>query len=202
MSRAVFSQLLIMARNTRRTRRGRTACDRRILRLGCVVPPYPAVMRTPSLDQLDYSILRRLQRDARTIAESIAAEVGMSTAAVQRRIKRLRETGVIRREVAVLNPKALGLAMTFIVEVEMERERSDVLDAFRYQMDADENVQQCYYVTGAYDFILIVTARDMEDFEEFTQRTFFDNPNVRRFSTSIVMRPIKVGLTLPLSTQA
>lgn len=159
-------------------------------------------MRTPSLDQLDYSILRRLQRDARTIAESIAAEVGMSTAAVQRRIKRLRETGVIRREVAVLNPKALGLAMTFIVEVEMERERSDVLDAFRYQMDADENVQQCYYVTGAYDFILIVTARDMEDFEEFTQRTFFDNPNVRRFSTSIVMRPIKVGLTLPLSTQA
>ncbi|WP_149182110.1 Lrp/AsnC family transcriptional regulator [Streptomyces sp. TRM49041] len=159
-------------------------------------------MRTPSLDQLDYSILRRLQRDARTIAESIAAEVGMSTAAVQRRIKRLRETGVIRREVAVLNPKALGLAMTFIVEVEMERERSDVHDAFRYQMDADENVQQCYYVTGAYDFILIVTARDMEDFEEFTQRTFFDNPNVRRFSTSIVMRPIKVGLTLPLSAQA
>lgn len=162
---------------------------------------YPAAMRTVSLDQLDYSILRRLQRDARTIAESIAAEVGMSTAAVQRRIKRLRETGVIKREVAVLNPKALGLSMTFIVEVEMERERSDVLDAFRYQMDADENVQQCYYVTGAYDFILVVIARDMEDFEEFTQRAFFGNPSVRRFSTSVVMRPIKVGLTLPLSAQ-
>lgn len=155
-------------------------------------------MRTPSLDRLDYAILDRLQRDARTIAESIAVEVGMSTAAVQRRIKRLRETGVIAREVAVLNPKALGQSMTFVVEVEMERERSEVLDAFRYQMDADDNVQQCYYVTGAYDFVLIVTARDMEDFEEFTQRTFFDNSNVRRFTTSIVMRPIKVGLTLPL----
>ncbi|GAA3473240.1 Lrp/AsnC family transcriptional regulator [Nonomuraea roseola] len=158
-------------------------------------------MRTPDLDDLDRTILDRLQRDARTIAESIAVEVGMSTAAVQRRIKRLRETGVIAREVAVLNPKALGQAMTFIVEVEMEREKSEVLDAFRYQMDADENVQQCYYVTGAYDFVLIVTARDMEDFEGFTQRTFFDNGNVRRFTTSIVMRPIKVGLTLPVRSR-
>ncbi|MFF5211474.1 Lrp/AsnC family transcriptional regulator [Streptosporangium sp. NPDC000396] len=159
-------------------------------------------MRASDLDQLDYAILDRLQRDARTIAESIAVEVGMSTAAVQRRIKRLRETGVIAREVAVLNPKALGQLMTFIVEVEMERERSEVLDAFRYQMDADENVQQCYYVTGAYDFVLIVIARNMEDFQEFTQRTFFDNTNVRRFTTSIVMRPIKVGLTLPLPSRA
>ncbi|MEU7895195.1 Lrp/AsnC family transcriptional regulator [Nonomuraea sp. NPDC049152] len=158
-------------------------------------------MRTPPLDDLDHAILDRLQRDSRTIAESIAADVGLSAAAVQRRIKRLRESGVIAREVAVLNPKALGQAMTFVVEVEMERERSEVLDAFRYQVDADPNVQQCYYVTGAYDFVLIVIARDMEDFEEFTQRTFFDNANVRRFTTSIVMRPVKVGLTLPLPTK-
>ncbi|KUJ68128.1 ArsR family transcriptional regulator [Streptomyces albus subsp. albus] len=155
-------------------------------------------MTSVKLDHLDYAILDRLQRDARTIAELIAVEVGLSTAAVQRRIKRLRETGVIAREVAVLSPKALGLAMTFIVEVEMEHERPEVLEEFRARMDADAHVQQCYYVTGSHDFVLIVTTRDMADFDTFTQRTFFGNTNVRRFTTSVVMRPAKVGLTLPL----
>jgi Lrp/AsnC family transcriptional regulator, leucine-responsive regulatory protein len=154
------------------------------------------------LDQLDYAILDRLQRDARTIAELIAVEVGLSTAAVQRRIKRLRETGVIAREVAVLDPKALGPSVTFIVNVEMEHERPEVLEEFRYRVDADANVQQCYYVTGTYDFVLIVTARDMEGFDAFTQRTFFGNTNVRRFTTSVVMRPTKVGLTMPLPTES
>jgi len=132
------------------------------------------------------------------IAESIGVKVGLSAAAVQRRIKRLRESGVITREVAVLDPGALGLPMTFIVMVEMERERLEVLDAFRRQILDDAHVQQCYYVTGSADFILVVSCRDMADFEAFTRRVFFDNPNVRHFTTSVAMERVKVGLTLPL----
>lgn len=153
---------------------------------------------TPDLDSLDHAILTQLQDDARTIAETIGARVGLSAAAVQRRIKRLRETGVIAREVAVLDPAALGLSMTFIVMVEMERERLEVLDAFRQQVLGDAHVQQCYYVTGTADFVLVVTCRDMLDFEAFTHRMFFDNENVRHFTTSVAMERVKVGLTLPL----
>ncbi|MEU0532221.1 Lrp/AsnC family transcriptional regulator [Amycolatopsis tolypomycina] len=155
-------------------------------------------MRTPDLDQLDIAILACLQADARTIAETIGAKVGLSAAAVQRRIKRLREAGVIEREVAVLSPEALGLSMTFVVTVEMERENLAVLDGFRRQVLAEDAVQQCYYVTGAADFVLIVTCPDMAGFEAFTRRMFFDNPNVRHFTTSVAMDRVKVGLGLPL----
>ncbi|WP_181773463.1 Lrp/AsnC family transcriptional regulator [Amycolatopsis pittospori] len=155
-------------------------------------------MHTPDLDRLDVAILSCLQADARTIAETIGAKVGLSAAAVQRRIKRLREAGVIEREVAVLSPQALGLSMTFVVMVEMERENLAVLDGFRRQVLADDNVQQCYYVTGNADFVLVVTCKDMTDFEAFTRRMFFDNPNVRHFTTSVAMDRVKTGLTLPL----
>jgi DNA-binding Lrp family transcriptional regulator len=155
-------------------------------------------VHTPDLDQLDIAILACLQEDARTIAETIGAKVGLSAAAVQRRIKRLREAGVIEREVAVLSPQALGLSMTFVVMVEMERENLAVLDAFRRQILADDCVQQCYYVTGNADFVLVVTCPDMAGFEAFTRRMFFDNPNVRHFTTSVAMDRVKVGLSLPL----
>jgi Lrp/AsnC family leucine-responsive transcriptional regulator len=155
-------------------------------------------VHTPDLDQLDIAILACLQEDARTIAETIGAKVGLSAAAVQRRIKRLREAGVIEREVAVLSPAALGLSMTFVVMVEMERENLAVLDAFRRQILADDCVQQCYYVTGNADFVLVVTCPDMAGFEAFTRRMFFDNPNVRHFTTSVAMDRVKVGLSLPL----
>jgi Lrp/AsnC family leucine-responsive transcriptional regulator len=155
-------------------------------------------VQTPDLDQLDTAILACLQEDARTIAETIGSKVGLSAAAVQRRIKRLREAGVIEREVAVLSPQALGLSMTFVVMVEMERENLAVLDAFRRQVLADDCVQQCYYVTGNADFVLIVTCPDMAGFEAFTRRMFFENPNVRHFTTSVAMDRVKVGLNLPL----
>ncbi|SEP49686.1 Lrp/AsnC family transcriptional regulator [Amycolatopsis saalfeldensis] len=156
-------------------------------------------MLTPDLDRLDLAILACLQADSRTIAEVIGAKVGLSAAAVQRRIKRLRESGVIEKEVAVLSPRALGLSMTFLVMVEMERENLTVLDVFRRQVQADDYVQQCYYVTGQADFVLVVTCPDMTAFEAFTRRMFFDNPNVRHFTTSVAMDRVKVGLTLPLA---
>ena len=150
------------------------------------------------LDDFDREILRRLQVDARATGEAIGAAVFLSAAAVQRRIKRLRQIGVITGEVAVVDPLAVGQAMSFVVAVELERERADVLEAFRNTVRADPNVQQCYYVTGAADFILIVTTRDMADFEAFTRRVLFDNPNIRRFTTSVVMSRDKVGLTVPV----
>lgn len=150
------------------------------------------------LDAFDREILRRVQLDARATGEDIGAAIGLSAAAVQRRLKRLRDLGVIVADVAVVDPLAVGQAMTFIVGVELERERADMLDAFRRAARADPNVQQCYYVTGAADFMLIVIARDMDDFEAFTRRLLFDNPNIRRFTTSVVMARDKVGLGIPV----
>ena len=146
------------------------------------------------LDPADHTLLALLQTDARTPLDRMADATGLSAATVQRRVKRLREQGVIEREAAVLDPASLGWAMTFLVLVEMERERIDVLDAFRRRMRSEPQVQQCYYITGDADFALICLARDMADYEQLTRRLFFDDMNVRRFRTNVVMERTKVGL--------
>lgn len=149
------------------------------------------------LDEKDRQLLDLLQHDARQSLEAIAGQIALSAPAVQRRIKRLRATGVIEGEVAVVNPAAVGLPMTFIVIVELERERADQIDAFRRKVIAEPQVQQGYYVTGEGDFVIIAVARDMDDFEALTRKLFFDDPNVRRFRTSVAMGKAFRSLNVP-----
>ena len=151
-----------------------------------------------ALTDSDATILRLLQANARERLETIAAETDLSVATVQRRIKALKAAGVITAEQAVISPPAVGYAMTFMIMVELERERLDQLDAFRRKARAEPQVQQCYYITGEADFALIVLAKDMADFEQLTHRLFFADANVKRFRTSVVMQSTKVGLSVPL----
>jgi len=151
------------------------------------------------LGAIDVTILRMLQANARERLETIAYEAGSSIATVQRRIKHLRANGVIQGDEARVSPEAVGFKMTFVVLVELERERIDQLDAFRRKIRAEPRVQQCYYITGEADFALIVLAKDMLDFESLTHKLFFEDKNVKRFRTSVVMDRTKVGLDIPLS---
>lgn len=150
------------------------------------------------VDDLNRAILRELQQDARLSSEKLGDRVGISRSAAQRRVQMLRERGVIEKEIAVVAAGQTDHAMTFIVEVELERERIDLLDEFRRSMLQLEDVQQCYYVTGHTDFILVVLAKDMKSYEAFTRRVFVENPNIRRFHTNVVVDQVKVGLSVPL----
>lgn len=153
---------------------------------------------TAPLDDFDYRILQRWQADTRLPAKVIAEEIGLSVAAVQRRLKRLREQGVIRREIAELDPAQLGLPLTCIVLVDLDRETSADLDRFRRKMQACAEVQQCYYVTGQHDFVLIVLAADMLAFDAFARRNLVDDPNVRGFTTQVVFERVKTGTLVPV----
>jgi len=146
------------------------------------------------MDDKDLHILRLVQNDARLTADALGAEVGLSPAAVQKRLKKLRDGGVIEREIAVLSPAAVGREMTIIVEVILERENLAQLDAFKRKMRAAEGVQQCYYTTGEADFILVLVVRDLKEYERFTQEYFFEESNISRFKTSIVMDRVKSSL--------
>lgn len=154
-------------------------------------------MAPPELDETDRRLLDLLQADARRSLDALAAEVGLSAPAVQRRVKRMRDSKVILREVVEIDPEAVGLGMTFIVIVELERERADQVDAFRRKAMNEPLVQQCYYVTGEGDFVLVVLARDMNHFEAMTRRLFFEDANVRRFRTSVVMGEKFHSLAVP-----
>lgn len=153
------------------------------------------------IDSFDRNILNIVQNSNRATSDNIAEKVGLSPAAVQRRLKRMRSHGVIQADVSIINPKAVGQAMTFIVQVTLERERVDLMHNFKKEMSANRSVQQCYYVMGSSDFILIVTAADMEGYDNFTREAFFDNANIKSFQTNVVMDNVKVGLTIPLDDQ-
>ncbi|SNT22903.1 Lrp/AsnC family transcriptional regulator [Antarctobacter heliothermus] len=122
----------------------------------------------------------------------------MSVATVQRRVRVLREAKYITQDAALLSPTALGYTMTFVILVELERERIDQIDAFRRKVRDEVQIQQCYYITGEADFALIALAKDMEDYQALTERLFFADSNVKRFRTSVAMDRTKVSMDVPL----
>lgn len=151
-----------------------------------------------SLDSFDKKLLVIVQKDCRISAEVIGQKIGLSTAAVQRRLKRLRENGVIEREVAVVNQNSVGMPMNLIVSVEMEREQANILDEFRQKADKHPNIQQCYYVTGVWDFILLIVVQDMLQFEQISHELFMSDDNIKGFETSVVMGGAKRTLEVPI----
>lgn len=152
-----------------------------------------------NLDQADMRILSALQENSRIGLEALSEVASLSVASVQRRLKHLRDNQVIVKDIAIVNPEKVGQPMSFIVMVELERERPDQIDAFTQLAMSDVQVQQCYYITGEADFCLICTSADMKEFEALTHRLFFNNNNVRRFKTSVVMGRKKVSLSVDVS---
>ena len=150
------------------------------------------------LDGFDAKLLNVVQQNNRLTADELSRQVGLSPSSCQRRIAKLREMGVIEADISVVSPEAVGRQLTMVVEVTLEREHPNIMNDFKRSMAATQEVMQCYYVTGEVDFILVLTARDMRHYEEFTQRFFFDNPNIRRFHTMVVMDTVKRGLKVPI----
>ena len=150
------------------------------------------------LDRFDRQLLNLVQADSAQTAEQLAEHVGLSPSAIQRRLKRLREQGVITRDTAVVDPRAIGRPTFFIVSLEIERERPELLSQLREWLTKRVEVQQAFYVTGETDFMIIVTARDTEAFEAMMSRLIEENPNVRRFTTNVVLNLLKQGLTIPV----
>jgi len=151
------------------------------------------------MDLFDKKILDIVQQNNQLSADKIAEQVNLSASAVQRRLKRLRKDGIIEADVAIISPQASGRLLTIIVEVTLEQERliSSVLDEFKKLVLRTPEVMQCYHVTGNADFILIIAAKDMQDYEALTHRLFINNRSVRRFQTSVVVSRVKSRSTVP-----
>ena len=150
------------------------------------------------LDRFDRLLLTALQEDAGQTAERLADRVGLSPSAIQRRIRRLREQGVIVRDTAILDPKQVGSPALFIVAIQVERERPEMLSHLREALAKESNVQQIFYVTGEADFILVIVARNTAEFDEYMSALVRAHPNIKRFTTSVVLNTVKQGLSLPV----
>jgi DNA-binding Lrp family transcriptional regulator len=153
----------------------------------------------PELDKLDRRILALLQHDARISAEAIGAEIGLSASAVQRRTARLRDEAVITGEVVLVDARSVGRPLTMIVDLEVERERTDLLAGLKRWIAAEAAIQEAWYVTGDEDYVLVVSAPDVDSYETLMQKLLADTANVRRYRTRVARGTLKRGMAVPLA---
>ncbi len=151
-----------------------------------------------SIDRLDRQILELFQSNTRLTTGEIGERVGLSPTACQRRLNRMRRDGCIEQEIAIVSPKLVGRPLIMMVQVFLERGESSLIQRFKHLIRQRDEIMQAYYVTGEADFLMLVSMRDMEEYEKFTLDVFFDNPDVKSFVTSTVMDRTKVGFALPI----
>jgi Lrp/AsnC family leucine-responsive transcriptional regulator len=154
------------------------------------------------LDDIDLRLLDLLQRDASRSNNTLAELASVSPPTSLRRIKRLRELGVIERDIALLSPDrlapVLGHGLTALVEISLDQQSAEALDRFETRVVADDAVQQCYRVSPGPDFMLVLHCADMPSYLALTQRLFTADANVRNVKAFFSVKRAKFAPSLPL----
>jgi DNA-binding Lrp family transcriptional regulator len=155
------------------------------------------------LDTIDLRLLEALQQDASRTNQQLAADVGVSPPTCLRRVQRLRQEGLIERQVALLSPDRLaavqGHGLQAVVEISLDRQDAAALDAFEARVVEDDAVQQCWRVSPGPDFVLVVAARDMPAYGALAQRLFTADANVRNVKAFFSLKRAKFEPRLPIS---
>ena len=155
-----------------------------------------------ALDIIDLQLLDALQRDASISNQALADKVHVSPPTCLRRIKRLRDLGVIESQVTVLSSDALariqGFGLFALAEISLDRQGAEELDAFEALAVASDNVQQCWRVSPGPDFVLVVYAHDMPAYLALAQRLFTSQANVRNVKTYFATKRSKFVTRIPI----
>lgn len=147
-------------------------------------------------DRTDARILEIVQKNNRLTSEAIGELAGLSATACQRRLKRLRSEGIIQADISIVSPKAVAYSSACVSEP--ERESSGIIDRFKKAIKSSVEVVKGFYVTGDADFVLYITACTMDDYEQFTRRFFYQNPDIKGFKTMVIMDRVKAGFAVPV----
>ncbi len=154
------------------------------------------------LDAVDRRILRALQADGRITYDELAAQVGLSSSAVLRRVKRLEEAGVIAGYVALVRAEKVGLSLTAYLNVRLEKHtethKRNPMDLFRASVQTWPEVVECAALTGEMDFLLRVVVEDMAHYSRFIMETLLKHPSVQDCKTSFVLDRVKNTTALPV----
>jgi len=155
-----------------------------------------------TLDKLDKAILRCLQQNGRETYDVVGEQVGLSSSAVLRRVKRLEEAGVIDRYVALVKPEAVGLGLTAYINVRLEKHteshKRNPMDVFRASVQTWPEVVECAALTGEMDYLLRVVVQDMAHYSRFIMDTLLKHPSVEDCKTSFVLDRVKATTAIPV----
>ena len=157
---------------------------------------------TAALDKLDKAILRALQDNGRETYDVVGEQVGLSASAVLRRVKRMEESGIIDRYVALVRPEAVGLGLTAYINVRLEKHtehhKRNPMDVFRASVQSWPEVVECVALTGEMDFLLRVVVEDMAHYSRFIMETLLKHASVQDCKTSFVLDRVKATTAVPV----
>jgi len=154
------------------------------------------------LDDLDLRILRVLQEDSSVTNIALATRVHASAPTCLRRVRAMKESGIIAREIAVLDRAKLGPTLTAVVEVSLDRQTAEDFDAFETFICAEPAVTQCYRVSPGPDFVVIAEVVDMPEYDELARRLFKSSSNIRNVRTFFSTRRAKFEANAPIRLTA
>lgn len=153
------------------------------------------------LSRADRKLLLELQRDATRNQAELAEIAGMSRTSCWRRIRDFEEAGLIQRQVAILNPKAVGLNIQALLLVTMTEHTDENRHSFEHHVEVLPEVTECFSVSGDRDYLLHVVVEDMDTYNDFLNAQILRHPAVRSASSTFVLRRVKYSTALPLAAQ-
>jgi len=144
-----------------------------------------------ALDKVDRKLLNLLQKDNQIPTRTLAEKVHISQPTCLRRVRELRDAGVISADVALVDPFALGYGMLAFLEVSLNNQSDEHMQEFEARMAKETEVMQCYFVSGDYDYFLVVHVVDMDAYYQFVRRVISGSGNVRHFQSRFPMKRAK-----------
>ncbi len=150
------------------------------------------------LDKIDRNIIRLLQQNARMPHTELARKVGLSTTPCKERVKRLERDGVIQRYQAVLNPAALDRGLVVFVQIRLNRTSQDIFEEFTARAVDLPEIQECYLVSGNFDYLLKARVADMNAYRTLLGETLLTLPGVLESTSYVVMEQVSESLMLPV----
>ncbi|MCS0237113.1 Lrp/AsnC family transcriptional regulator [Vibrio alginolyticus] len=149
------------------------------------------------MDKIDRQLINLMQKDATLTTAELADQVGLSASPCARRIKRLKQEGVISGYRAIVSRDTVGIAMTVFVEVSLNNHQASSIDEFEHAVVEMDEVISCHVVSGAYDYLLEVVSKDLAGYETFT-RKLQRLENVKDIHTHLAIRQVKGNGSLPI----
>ncbi|MES2831087.1 MAG: Lrp/AsnC family transcriptional regulator [Pseudomonadota bacterium] len=158
--------------------------------------------KTHTLDKVDRKLLNLLQKDNQTPTSVLAAKVHVSQPTCLRRIRDLRAAGIVVGDVALVDPFALGYGMLAFLEVSLTNQSDAHMLEFEARMSKEAEVMQCYFVSGDYDYFLVVHVIDMDAYYQFVRRVISGSGNVRHFQSRFPMKRAKFSTKIAFDEKA
>jgi Lrp/AsnC family transcriptional regulator, leucine-responsive regulatory protein len=148
------------------------------------------------LSRIDGNILRELQADGRITYAELARRVGLTTTPCMERVKRMEREGVIKAYTALLDPTVLDASLVVFVQIRLSRTSQDIFDQFKLAAIALPEVQECYLVSGNFDYLIKARVGDMAAYREFLGETLLTLPGVQESTSYVVMEQVKETLNI------